>query len=104
MSRLSLFEKYQNFEFVDANQLNLIIGYICGNLNSGINYPFWYDMYCYATKSRTVIRLKQEKNRLALAQLGQCVCEGEVVNFLKNKNKECNCGGGCGSVYFNAIF
>ena len=104
MSRFSLFEKYRNFEFVDADQLNLISDYICGNLNSGFNYPYWYDMYCYVTKSKIVIRTKQEKNELPLAQLGQCICKGKVVNFLKNKNKECNCEDGCASVYFNVVF
>ena len=103
MSRLFLFEKYRNFEFVNANQLDLIVDYICGNLNSGINYSYWYDMYCYATKSRIVIRLKQEKGELAVAQLGQCVCKNEIVNFLKNQNKKCNCEDGCSSVYFNVL-
>ena len=104
MSRLSLFEKYQNFEFVTAKELDLVTDYICGNLNSGINYPYWYDMYCYVTKSRIVINFKQEKNELAVAKLGQCICKNEVVNFLKNQNKECGCGDGCASVYFNVIF
>ena len=104
MSRLFLFEKYRNLEPVNANQLDLIVDYICDNLNSGINYPYWYDMYSYATKTRIVLTLKQEKNEIAVAQLGQCVCKGEVVNFLKNQNKKCNCEGGCSSVYFNVLF
>ena len=104
MNRLSLFEKYRNFEFVNADQLDLIVDYICGNLNFGTNYAYWYDMYCYSTKTRIVLRHRQEKNEVALAKLGQCVCKGEVVNFLKNENKKCNCEEGCSSVYFNAIF
>ena len=106
MDRLSLFEKYKNFEFVNANELDLIKDYICGNLNSWPqnNYPYWYDMYSYATKTSIVIRHKQEKNECAIAKLGQCVCENEVVNFLENENKKCNCEKGCSSVYFNAVF
>ena len=104
MNKLNLFEKYQKFEFVNANELDLIVDYICGNLNSTNNYPYWYDMYCYTTKTRIVIRHKEEKNELAVAKLGQCVCQNEVVNFLQNKNKECNCEKGCSSVYFNAVF
>ena len=106
MDRLSLFEKYRNFEFVNANELDSIVDYICGNLNSSFpsNYPYWYDMYSYTTKTRIVIKHKQEKNELAIARLGQCVCENEVVNFLENENKKCNCEKGCSSVYFNAVF
>ena len=86
MNRLSLFEKYRNFEFVNADQLNLIVDFICENLNSfGTNYPYWYDMYCCATKSKIVIRFKQEKNELGIAKLGQCVCKNKVINFLENK-------------------
>ena len=105
MDRLSLFKKYQNFEFVNTNELNLIVDYICHNLNSvGTDYPYWYDMYCYTTKSKIVIRFKQEKNELGIAKLGQCVCKSEVINFLENENKKCNCEDGCSSVYFNAVF
>ena len=105
MNRLSLFEKYRNFEFVNTGELDLIVDYICGNLTlCRSNYPYWYDMYSYATKTRIVIRHKQEKNELAIAKLGQCVCENEVVNFLENENKKCNCEKGCSSVYFNAVF
>ena len=105
MNRLSLFEKYRNFEFVNTNELDLIVDYICGNLNScWSNYPYWYDMYCYTTKTRIVIRHKQERKELAVAKLGQCVCENEVVNFLENTSKKCNCEKGCASVYFNVVF
>ena len=103
MSRLTLFEKYRNFEFVNTNELNSIIDYICHNLNSSSNYPYWYDMYSYATKTKIVIRHRQGKNEPAIAKLGQCVCENEVVNFLM-KNKKCNCEKGCSSVYFSAVF
>ena len=104
MNRIGLFEKYRNFEFMNPDQLDLIVDYICGNLNFGTNYPYWYDMYCYATKTRIVLRHKQEKNEVVVAKLGQCVCKNEVVNFLENENKKCNCEEGCSSVYFNAVF
>ena len=105
MNRLNLFEKYQKFEFVNANELDLIMDYICGNLNScKINYPYWYDMYCYTSKTRIVIRYKQDKNELAVAKLGQCICKNKIVNFLENENKKCNCEKGCSSVYYNAVF
>ena len=104
MNRLNLFQKYRNFEFVNADQLDLIVDYICGNLNFGTNYSYWYDMYCYSTKTRIVLRHKQKKNEFAVAKLGQCVCKNEVINFLENENKKCNCEEGCSSVYFNVVF
>ena len=106
MDRLSSFEKFLNFEPVNENELDLIIDYICGNLNSSFlnNYRYWYDMYSYATKTRIVIRHKQEKNEVATAKLGQCICKNEVVNFLENENKKCNCEKGCSSAFFNAVF
>ena len=60
MESLILFNKYRNFESINENQLDFVINYICGNLNSCfVNYPYWYDMYCYSTKSRIVIRQKK---------------------------------------------
>ena len=105
MGSLTLFEKYRNFEFVNTNELNSVVDYICHNLNTcWSNYSYWYDMYCYATKSRIVIRHKQERKEAAVAKLGQCVCKNEVINFLENASKKCNCEEGCASVYFNVVF
>ena len=105
MDRLILFTKYHKFESVNEHKLDLVVDYICGNLNSSFcNYCYWYDMYCYATKSRIVIRYREEKNELAFAKLGECVCENQIVNFLENEANQCNCDKGCASVYFKAVF
>ena len=105
MDRLTLFTKYKNFQFVNSEELNLIVDYICGNLNSAFcNYGYWYDMYSYATKSRIVIRHREQKNETDIAKLGECVCEGQVINFLENESKQCNCNKGCASIYFKVIF
>ena len=105
MDRLTLFTKYQNFQFVNSEELHLIVDYICGNLNSTFcNYRYWYDMYCYATKSRIVIRHREQKNETGLAKLGECVCENQVINFLENESKQCNCNKGCASVSFKVVF
>ena len=104
MNSLVLFTKYQKFEEVNEKDLDLIVDYICGNLNSfSRNYPYWYDMYSYATKSRIVIRHRKEKFETATAKLGECVCQDQVINFLENENK-CNCNNGCASVYFKVVF
>ena len=99
MDRAILFEKYKKFEMINKDELNLIIDYICGNLNSCFcNYNYWYNMYCYATKSRIVIRHREQNNQLGFAKLGECVCENEVVNFLEKENKKCNCNKGCSNI------
>ena len=106
MESLYLFDKYRNFEAINKNQLDLVIDYICGNLNScSCNYPYWYNMYSYSTKSRIVIRHREnKKNENAVAILGECVCRNQIINFLKNKGNLCNCDKGCASIYFNAVF
>ena len=104
MESLELFNKYRNFEPINKEQLQLVINYICSNLNSCFNnYPYWYDMYCYSTKSRIVLRHRERKNENSTVILGECVCQNQVINFLK-KNNLCNCDEGCASVYFNAVF
>ena len=105
MDRLSLFTKYRNFEPVNKDELDLVIDYICGNFNSSsYNYPYWYDMYSYTTKSRIVIRYREHKNEIAIAKLGERVCKDQVINFLKNEGNQCNCNKGCDSVYFKVVF
>ena len=105
MNSLISFTKYRKFEAVNKQELDLAVDYICGNLNSSsCNYPYWYDMYCYATKSRIVIRHREGKNESGVATLGECVCKDQVINFLQNDDNQCNCNKGCASVYFKAIF
>ena len=105
MNGLILFTKYRKFESVNKDELDLVIDYICANLNSYFcNYPYWYDMYCYTTKSRIVIRHREDKNETGTAILGECVCKNQVINFLKNEGNQCNCNKGCASVYYKAVF
>ena len=103
LCRLTCYKKYINFEFVNKSELNHVIDYICGNLNSYCYYPYWYDLYCYTSKSRIVLRHKEKNNEEALVKLGQCVCQDQVIDFLENSNK-CFCSKGCSSVYFKVIF
>ena len=102
---LSCFEKYRNFQFVNECELDLTIDYICGNLNSPtLNYGYWYDMYSYTTKSRIVLRYRKRRGENPVVKLGECLCGEQVIDFLKNSNKKCNCDRGCASVYFNKVF
>ena len=100
LNRLSCFEKFVSFQPVNENELNHVVDYICGNLNSSycLNYPYWYDLYCCTSKNRIVLRHKKRTTKL-----GECVCQNVVINFLENSNK-CFCSQGCASLYFNVIF
>ena len=94
------FQSYKKFEFLNFEQLKLAVNYICLNLNSvGCYYPYWYDMYCYTSKTFLVLRWKKERNMTEIAKLGQAICDNKIVNFYEDKHK-CICS----SVYFNAVF
>ena len=102
----SCFEKYINFQLINKTELDIVTNYICGHLNADytLNYGYWYDMYSYTAKSEIVLRYRKEKGKEPLVKLGECICEGKVVNFLKNPDKKCNCSDGCASVRFNKVF
>ena len=97
MAGMEEYERFRDFQTVDKNDLKLAINYICANLNSqGCYCQYWYDLYSYTAKCNMVLQKKRQ-----FTKLGETVCEGEVVNFLKDpKHKNCSCG----SVYFNAVF
>ena len=101
----SCFEKYRDFQLVNETELDFAINYICGNLNSPtLNYGYWYDMYSYTTKSRIVLRFRKRRGDVPVVKLGECLCQGEVIDFLKNQNRKCNCSRRCASVYFDKVF
>ena len=105
---LVCFNKYINLELINETELNHVINYVCRHINGGytFNYPYWYDMYSFTTKSRIVLNhLKKDPECVyPLVKLGECVCQEKVINFLKNKDNKCNCTKGCASVYFKKVF
>ena len=105
---LVCFEKYTNFELVNETELDYVINHVCGHLNEDYtrNYPYWYDMYCYTTKSKIVLNFLKKDRKCTHPQvkLGECVCQEKVIDFLKNKDNKCNCTKGCASIYFNKVF
>ena len=96
MDTYNAFIKFQNFGVMDFESLQLAKDYIAGNLNSpGINYRYYYDMYCYTSKCFIVLQ------KFQTTKLGEAICDGKLINFLKDeKHKNCSCG----SVYYNAVF
>ena len=105
--RLDSFSKYINFKLVAKDDLDLAMDYICSNLdnNSSNSYEYWYDMYSYCIKNYVVLRYKEKNNEFPLLTiLGECVCQDQVINFLKNTDKKCFCNKGCSSVRYNNVF
>ena len=99
MSGYEEFHAYKNFQCMTYDELKSAVNYICLKLNSfGSDYQYWYDMYCYTSKSFIVLRWRRERNMLPTAKLGQAICKDKIVNFVRNEHK-CTCS----SVYFNAV-
>ena len=96
MAGLEEYLKFREFKTIDKNDLKLAVNYICAQLNShGSYYRYYYDMYSYATKCSIVLQQR------SFTKFGEAVCNGKVVNFLKDeKHKKCSCG----SVYYNEVF
>ena len=90
------FQKFKDFKLMDEKSLDFASNYVCLQLNNpSYGYRYYYDMYSYIAKCRIVLQRYKE------TRLGQAICEGELVNFLKDpKHKKC----GCSSVYYEAVF
>ena len=100
MSGFKEFQDYANFVTMSEEELKLVVNYICGHLNSySSSYQYWYDMYCYCSKSFIVLRWRRKNGLIPCAKLGEAICEDKSINFVKTEHK-CSCS----SVYFNAVF
>ena len=97
-SRLTLFKKFENEEYVLKNDLVQITDYICGNLiNRTPNYQYWYNMYSYTSKAYIVCRWREERGYLPIAKWGEAICKNNLINFFQDKtHQKCECS----SVYF----
>ena len=62
MAGYSEFESYKDLQSLTFHELKLAVNYICSNLNSpSLNYPYWYEMYCYTSKSFYCYGMEKEK-------------------------------------------
>ena len=62
-SRLTLFKKFENEEYVSKNVLAQITDYICGNLNNWMpNYHYRYNMYTYTSKVHIVCQWRRKRS------------------------------------------
>ena len=67
MSGLDAFDSYKYLQNLTYSELKLAVNYICAQMNSPcLNYAYWYDMYCYTSKSFMVMdwRKKEGLNQL----------------------------------------
>ena len=100
MSGFKEFQAYKNFHCMSYDELKLVVNYICSRLNSFTSdYRYWYDMYCYTSKSFIVLRWRRDNGLIPCAKLGESICENKIINFVRTEHK-CTCS----SVYFNAVF
>ena len=61
MSGYNAFIKYKDGEFLTKDEFKFASNYVCGYLNNpGVNYPYYYDMYCYIARSFIVCRWKKK--------------------------------------------
>ena len=97
-----MFKKYVNYQYLDFDELINCVNYICGCLNSqGVNYPFFYDLYCCTSKTFIMMRWRKERGFKERGKLGEAICNDVLVDFSKEKEHfKCSCS----SVYYNAVF
>ena len=102
MAEYVQFIRFKDFYGVTKSELLLANNYICRQLNTGgLKYPYYYDMYCFAKKCFIVLEWAEKNNLIRVTNLGEAICNDEIVNFLKDdEHKKCSCG----SVHYNAVF
>ena len=75
------FQRFKNYEIMDNESLDLASKYACFQLNNpGIAYRYYYDMYSYITKCKIVLQTYKT------TKFGEVICNGKLVNFLKDPN------------------
>ena len=90
------FKRFENFEIMGDESIDLATNYVCLQLNNpSIGYKYYYDMYSYITKCKIVLQ------KYSTTKLGQAICNGKLIDFVKDLEQK-NCS--CSSVYYNAFF
>ena len=61
MGTYNAFQRYIDFDYLTFDEVTLAVKYICSNLNApSFIFPYWYDMYCYTSKTFMVYCLKKK--------------------------------------------
>ena len=103
MGTYHAFQRYIDFDYLSFDELTQAVNYITSNLNSpSFIFLYWYDMYCYTSKTFMAIALRKSRGEEQKAKLGEAVCTGgQIVNFLDDKDR-CICH--CSNVFYKAVF
>ena len=91
MSRLSLYQVFESYEYIHEDNLNEIQNYICGNLNSwSPNRSYWYEQYSIVTKLYHICKWRKGKGFQLIGKKGENICNEKLVNIFA-KHKDCVC-------------
>ena len=75
MNQLSLYEPFENCEYIKEEDIDKISNYICGNLNSWFsNRSYWYAQYTYYTNLNFVWKWRKEKGFRPIVKKGETIC------------------------------
>ena len=93
----SVFQKFYNKKYVHQEDLAYLICNICKCLktNFGKSKEFWYDMFAYYQKAKTICEWKWKNGYLPIVKLSEKICENKVEDIWK-EHKDCSCS----EVYF----
>ena len=80
------FKRFENFEIMDDESIDVATNYVCLQLNNpSIGYKYYYDMYSYITKCKIVLQ------KYSTTKLGQAICNGKLIDFVKDlEHKNCS--------------
>ena len=90
---LTIFEIFENENYIYNKDLPLLRSYIYKNLNSWLpNKAYWEQQLNITTKMILVCRWRRENGLCPLAKKGEAICNNEVVNFFADeKRRNCSC-------------
>ena len=81
------FQRFQNLQYLNKEQLTLANDYICNMMDE--NYDYFFMMYSFPMLSFNA--LKKEKS----VRCGMTLCNNVVVDFIfDNKHDDCYCTNG----------
>ena len=86
MSRLTVYEAFENYEFIYEKDPEKLTNYICGNLTSwSPNCAYWQEQYQLATDLFNVVQWRKSKGYKPFAKKGEKICDGKLTFFLENE-------------------
>ena len=92
------FQSFIKEDVITDEILDHAIDYICLNLRRNYDSLTWSAFYTYSSYCKIVLNFKKENNLPPVVRIGDAICKGEIVNFLRDeKHSYPNCR--CGSTY-----